>query len=362
MMQKRKRKLNQWLSLCLLLALGMIGDLQAQDPRFSQFYAAPTQINPAMTGVFEGRFRVNANYRDQWSSILGSVPFRTVAAAIDLRYRIVDEDFFAFGISVLTDEVGEGNFIQNRSYLNVAYLKKMGGGRYTTSSQYLVAGAQVGLGQNSLNWNQFWFSAQFDQGIGGLPNFSLPTGESAVLGESKTTDVFLDFNAGILYYALFGENRSVYFGGALHHLNGPKISFFDANNETLKVRWLGHAGAELPFNPELSILPAIIVMGQGPGTSITSGANIRYSNHDWNEIAIRAGLWPHIVSTFDSRFSFEALTFTTILELNRWNLGLSYDITTSDLRRANNSRGAFEVSLIYTHPAKSRVKVKCPNF
>ncbi|MEM9821374.1 MAG: type IX secretion system membrane protein PorP/SprF, partial [Bacteroidota bacterium] len=122
------------------------------------------------------------------------------------------------------------------------------------------------------------------------------------------------------------------------------------------------AGAELPFNTELSILPAILVMGQGSSTSTTFGANIRYSNNDWNEIAVRAGLWPHISSTFDSRFYFESIAVAAILELNRWNVGFSYDITTSDLTRANNSRGAFEVSLIYVHPARSRVRVKCPNF
>ncbi|MEM8908514.1 MAG: PorP/SprF family type IX secretion system membrane protein [Bacteroidota bacterium] len=347
---------------CWMLFLGIIGDLRAQDPRFSQFYAAPLQVNPAMAGVFEGRFRVNANYRDQWSSVLGSVPFRTIAAAIDLRYHVVNEDFVSFGVNLLRDEVGEGHFVQTRTYLNAAYLKKIGGAPYTNTAQYLVAGAQIGLGQNSVNWNQFWFSAQFDQSIGGLPNFALPSGEMAILGDSRTTDVFLDFNAGLLYYALFGDNRSVYFGGAIHHLNGPQISFFEDGDETLNRRWLGQVGAELPFNDELSILPAAIIMGQGPSTSTTFGANVRYSNNDWNEIAIRAGLWPHLSSTPTSRIYFEAITVAAILELNRWNLGLSYDITTSDFSATNNSRGAFEVSLIYTHPARSRVRVRCPNF
>jgi len=54
--------------------------------------------------------------------------------------------------------------------------------------------------------------------------------------------------------------------------------------------------------------------------------------------------------------------FTTVLEMERWNIGLSYDVTTSVLAAANNSRGAFEVSFIYTHPATWRTNVKCPNF
>ena len=34
---------------------------QAQDARFSQFYATPLQLNPAMIGVYEGQFRVGVN-------------------------------------------------------------------------------------------------------------------------------------------------------------------------------------------------------------------------------------------------------------------------------------------------------------
>ena len=38
-------------------------------------------------------------------------------------------------------------------------------------------------------------------------------------------------------------------------------------------------------------------------------------------------------------------SFHQELVLNRWMLGLSYDTTVSSLTQANNSRGAFELSL-----------------
>jgi len=346
----------------VVIVFTWINDLKAQDPRLSQFYAAPFYVNPAMTGVFEGRFRVNANYRDQWSSVLGSVPFRTFAAGFDLRYRIVGEDYVAFGFNAMRDEVGEGHYVQNRSYFNASYLKKVGGNKYTTSNQYLIAGGQVGVGQNAVEWNKFWFSEQYDLGNGGFPNLALPNGEGGILGESQTTDIFLDVNAGLLYYALFASNKSIYIGASVHHLNAPEISFFGNGNETLEMKWVGHMGGELPFNDQLSVLPALIFMKQGSSTSTTFGANVRYNNHDWNEVAIRAGIWPHISSSVNSRMFFEALTFATILEINRWNVGLSYDVTTSNLKAANNSRGAFEMSLIYTHRARHRVKTSCPKF
>ncbi|HHB79921.1 MAG TPA: type IX secretion system membrane protein PorP/SprF, partial [Saprospiraceae bacterium] len=51
--------------------------LWAQDAHFSQFAAAPLEINPAMSGIFNGKFKANLNYRSQWGSIIGSDAFKT---------------------------------------------------------------------------------------------------------------------------------------------------------------------------------------------------------------------------------------------------------------------------------------------
>ena len=335
---------------------------RAQDPRFVQFYAAPMHLNPAMTGVFEGRFRANLNYRDQWSSILDKQPFRTFAAAFDMRYNIVSDDFIGFGVSAIRDEAaGDSRFAQTRGHLGLSYLKKLAGNAYSTTDQYLIAGAQAGLGQHSMNWGRLWFSEQFDETTS-QPDFAANSGESGISGASQNTDLYLDINAGLLWYALFGDNTSIYAGGALNHINAPTINFFESPDEVLYLRWLLHTGGEIPFTAEMSLLPAVVFMRQGPSNSTTFGANIRYSNHDWYELAIRAGIWWHTGKQLESGIANDALTFAAILELERWNLGISYDINTSNLKTATNSRGAFELSLIYTHPAERRIKVNCPKF
>ena len=357
-------KFNGWYLLLLVVLISQLSvtESQAQDPRFSQFYAAPFQINPALTGVFEGKWRVNTIYRDQWGSILGSVPFRTVGASFETRYRVARRDYFAVGLSALRDEVGDGHLIQNRVHLNFSYLKQIGGGRTGRSAQYLVAGGQVGGGQNQVEFNNFWFSEQFDLSIGGFPNTALDNRESALIGQSQNSDFFVDFNAGLLYYAVIDNNTSFYAGAAIHHLNNPEISFFDNSAESLSNRIVGHVGGEIGFNDELSLLPAVVFMNQGALTSWAAGANIRYNNHDWNEIALRMGVWPHFASTTTSRFYSESVAVTAILELNRINFGISYDITVSDLQEANNSRGGFELSFSYIGREVQRVKTICPKF
>src|SRR6186997_2334542 len=55
--------------LTLLFFTSFISVSLAQDPNFSQFFASPLTLNPALTGKFDGTFRLAGNYRNQWPSI-----------------------------------------------------------------------------------------------------------------------------------------------------------------------------------------------------------------------------------------------------------------------------------------------------
>jgi len=343
----------------LLVAIFIVlcQQLQAQDPQFSQFYVSPLQLNPAMTGVFEGSYRVAVNYREQYNSILSSHPFRTIAASFDMRKRVVKNDYFSFGVALLSDQAGSSLFNQYRGNLSVSFMKQLGGSKYSSEAQYLVVGAQFGAGQNRLDPGKLWFSAQYDE-FNVNVNQSLDNQEANL---TNSSNIFLDFNAGLMWYARMSENKSIYFGGALNHLNPADVSLFDNQKETLHTRWVVHGGAELPFSRELSILPAILLTSQGSSFQTNFGANFRYSNHDWREVAIRAGLWTRISKKVGGSHV-DAIIFSTILEMERINLGFSYDVNSSSLKDASQSRGAFEVSLIYIHPTKERYKVNCPKF
>jgi len=338
------------------------GNAQAQDPRFSQFYAAPWSLNPAMTGLFNGKWRVTANYRDQWGSILSPNPFRTYAAAADMRFQVANEDYFALGIGALHDEAGTARFSQNQIQLGGAFLKQLSGG-VRQNDHYLSAGAQIGMGQHSLDWGRLWFSRQFDP-ITETPDYNAGNGEPT---QSGSTPLYLDFHAGLLWYMFFGDNGGfAYVGGAMHHLNRPNTSLVNDDQEHLYARWAGHGGAQLPFSESTSLMPAVQVMKQGPAFEADLGFNLRYTNNDLHELALRAGLWGRIVNRLDGDghldTGMDAITVVGMVELDRVIVGLSYDITVSSLVRANNSRGAFELSVTYVHPGEKRRKVVCPTF
>ncbi|MEO6760423.1 MAG: PorP/SprF family type IX secretion system membrane protein, partial [Saprospiraceae bacterium] len=229
-------------------------------------------------------------------------------------------------------------------------------GGYRRASNYLSAGAQVGFGQNSIDWSKLWFSRQFDSATE-TPDYGAANGEAFLDG---STNVYLDFNAGLMWYTVFGDNGFFYAGGAMHHLNKPKMSLQGDAGETLYSRWSGHLGGQLPVSDNFALLPGAQFVRQGPAMETDLGLNLRYSNNDVDELALRFGAWARVGNKLDRGFQMDAVTIVGMLELNRYVLGLSYDITVSNLTQANNSRGAFELSLSYIHPEHRRSRVVCP--
>jgi type IX secretion system PorP/SprF family membrane protein len=339
----------------VLISFAMPSISVAQDARFSQFYNSPLNLNPAMIGVYNGGHRVVVNYRDQWNSFLAPEPFRTYSVSYDMRKNVNRDDYIAFGVSAMHDEAGTSLFNQNRGNLGLSFIKQLSGGR-NTADHYLTAGAQFGAGQNSIDVNRLWFSNQFDNGTE-TPNTSISNGESNI---QANTNVYVDFNAGLSWYVLFDNEGFIYAGGAMNHINRPNISLMNNNNERLYSRWLGHAGGLIPMTDNFGLMPALQLMKQGPSFESDLAMNVRYTNHDRNELGLRAGLSTRIANRLNKGVHMEALTVLAMVEIQRWTVGISYDVTTSTLTRANNSRGAFEVSAIYIHPEHRRSKVKCP--
>lgn len=331
-----------------------VTDATAQDPRFSQINASSVFVNPAMTGLYEGKLRVGMNYRDQWSSFLGQVPFRTFGASLDYRFYVQKRDFFSMGLTLIQDEAGDSRLSMNSVKASFSYMKQLSGGRGYRNVQYLVAGAQLGYAQNSVNWTALRFSTQFD---GSSFDPSIPTGEDF----ESTTNFYADFNAGLLWYALLGSDKSVYAGASVHHLNQPNISFLDNETETLNSTYIIHGGGEIPINRDASFLPVTRAMFQGNSYQIDFGGTVRFTTSDFNDVALRIGATGRIVNGVD-QIGTDALTVISALEWDRWSLGMSYDITVSNLSTFNDGRGAFEISLTYIHPPSRRLGMYCPTF
>jgi len=113
-------------TLLFFLTLFTVLNVQAQDPNFSQFFASPLTLNPALTGKFDGVVRVAGNYRNQWPTINNA--YTTYTASIDagiLKNHIPEYDQFGVGVMGFSDKSGNGALQNNFFAVSTAYHKSL---------------------------------------------------------------------------------------------------------------------------------------------------------------------------------------------------------------------------------------------
>lgn len=354
------------LLLCAVMLLGK--DAMAQDPRFSQYNASPLILNPGMTGLFNGSYRVAAIYRSQWRSILGdeAVPlFRTFSGSYDMRFSGIGQmnDAFGVGAVFLTDKAGEAEFGTNQVNLSFAYHKSLS----KDANHYITLGIQAGAAQRGLNYNNLRFGNQFD-GEGFNP--VLNSGE--VIGDDNF--MFFDVNAGLMWYYASKKNKgrfNTYAGFSMGHLNTPNQSFYEGQNADLPMKYTATAGASIPLGKrsQVDVLPTVMVLKQGPAFEMNFGALARvfFDRSDPQGNAFYVGPYYRIVGrdnvTDKGGIASEALILAARLDYESFTLGLSYDLNFSELTNATNTRGAFEISLAHIGSFKKKPKSGlCPKF
>src|SRR5450432_2788700 len=106
----------------LISILFLTNVIFAQDPSFSQFFASPLTLNPALTGKFDGTLRVAGNYRNQWPTVNNA--FVTSTISVDgniLTNKITNGDAWGVGIMTMTDRTANGILTSNYVALSTSY-------------------------------------------------------------------------------------------------------------------------------------------------------------------------------------------------------------------------------------------------
>lgn len=370
------------IALGLAVSVGAVS-LQAQDARFSQYYAAPMRINPAMTGAFKGTWRLGGNYRTQWGAILGKA-YNTYSFNADYRMPVGTGDYLGLGFSATSDKAGETGYGQTDIYLAASYVKRLSKARRKYGANqmesFLAIGGQVGFGQRGVRWADLTYSTQYQVDDNSY-NTGIYSGESFNVRSNK---MYADANLGLLWYATFSKRKSVYVGASMYHINRPDISLFNdpprdtAGNivgsqiERLYSRVVVHAGGEVqlggPSSP-ISLLPGVVGMFQGPSMEVNFGLSMRYQQSKYDDFAFRVGLWNRLSNrvaltgaTTNSKIGSDAVTFLLGLDYQNLQFGFSYDATISSLQQQINGRGGMEFSLIYIYDSDVKRQQGCPAF
>jgi type IX secretion system PorP/SprF family membrane protein len=330
------------------------GSLFAQDKHFTQFYAAPLSLNPALTGAMEGSYRVGAIYRDQWRKVLDN-PIKTFSMFADLRFETGkkrnSDDAIGLGIMFFNDKVSVVDFSTTQIAVSLAYHKALG----VNNRQFLTFGMQGGLTQRNVNYGSLNFHDQFDGNTG----YSLSTDE--VLPGNNFS--YSDFSLGLNYTAQIGKDGRFFAGTSLHHILQPEISFYEntGKGDKLYTKYSVQLAANLPLTRDnrVQIHPRFLVSAQGPHLQVNTGTNLRFAMGQYGSTALHFGAWARPVRNSDG-FGLDAVVALVGIELDNMLFGLSYDLNLKALQ-ANQRQGAFELSVTYLGNYNNE-DIICPKF
>lgn len=326
-----------------------------QDAIFSQFYHNPLSTNSALTGIFNGKARVGTSLRSQWYNITPNASFNTKSLYGDLRFNILGDDYFSVGAIIMDDNAGINNIGNLYGHLSLSYSKHLFSDKYSKKTQYLIFGFQVGFGKSYFSDGQFLFGTHFNKFTEKLDK-NLNSGEMPLVSR-----LYPNLNAGLLWY-ITGRKGSIYLGGNMQHLNRPNVSLIKGGTSKLFMRYTINIGGEIVLENGFSLLPAFNINMQDPFVQTVLGSFIRYEYYKSDRNAFRIGAWTRISNELEG-MSFTDIIFSTILEFNKFELGLSYDVSISEMNRINDYKGAFEISLIYIWgDIPVYQSVNCPRF
>ena len=342
----QKLNFNMSRLFCVLMTTALLlttSLVNAQDAHFSQFYANPLYLNPAMAGTNVCP-RIATSFRDQWPSVQGE--FVSYSVSYDQHF---DKLNGGIGVLLFGDRAGQGTF--NTYSANFMYSFKL----KVTRKFNMRFALSAGYYQTSLDWSKLTFGDMIDPKYGFVYQSSeLPPGDLAK-GQ-------FDFSAGMLGYF-----KNFYFGFAAHHIVPMYVGFI-SDTYKLPIKFTAHIGGtfdikrkskkEVSFG-DISISPNIIYQQQA--TANLNPLTFHYFNEGFylNFYPFTVGLWlRHSLQNID------AIIFTTGLQHEKFRIGYSYDITANEL--SGISGGAHEVTLQLLLPCPEKVRhikdLDCPHY
>ncbi|MES1225285.1 MAG: PorP/SprF family type IX secretion system membrane protein, partial [Bacteroidota bacterium] len=208
----------------------------------------------------------------------------------------------------------------------------------------LGIGLGVIYGHKRVDYSKLTFGEQFT-GFGFDTN--LPTGEAAL----SSMKGYISTSAGILY-SYINENSNLDIGVAAFHFNKPMLTALNDENQYLATRYVIHGNYET-FVASNVILNTNGIYQYQSGASYFSvgGALGYYLPNDNQDIILNAGLW---------YWSKNAVIPYLGFAYGNFQVGLTYDVTISDLKQSPRKPKTFELCLIIRGNSKPNGIIPSP--
>jgi type IX secretion system PorP/SprF family membrane protein len=339
----------------IFIILGLTTNVvAAQDPSFTQFFASPLTLNPALTGKFNGDLRVAGNYRNQWPTVNNAYITSTVSIDFPIfQNQLQEGDRWGLGVMAMTDKTAGGILTSNYAALSTAYHKTIDENGFHSIS----VGFQGTYANRTLDGPRLHFVDGLQLDGTWLPSASEPVNLQVV------TASYFNMNAGILYNGSLNGDNEVYFGVAMYNINQPHATFLGADDITIPTRFTVHGGGYFPSagSGQTWYVSALYNRQATASELVFGGAlELSASTDETKPVNVYLGAWARANNVSDAIMPYVGLDYGS------FNLGISYDVNVSAFKVASQAQGGIEVSLIYifkkSEDGGQRDKVKCPHF
>ncbi len=302
----------------------------AQDIHYTNFGFSPLNVNPALTGVFNGDYRATGNFRSQWQGV--PVSYLTVSGSFDMKVQKKKGGAispFRVGAFLSHDNAGWSHLNNTSVYLAGSYVKAL------TRQDFVSGGLSLGINQRAfktgdLTWDDQYYNKKFD------PNFI--SADATVFDQSI---FYPDLSIGGNYHRQApGQRSGLDIGLGVFHLNQPKKSFHGEPAVKCEMRYSLSGATNIAVSNNFDILLDLMGQMQGPHKEILGGVGARMYLVDkvTKQIALQAGV---TLRTGDAVSPHIGLIY------NNWKVGLNFDSNISTFKTATNRFGGPEINFIY---------------
>ena len=340
---------NIFIAFIILLGSTFSFHVKAQDANFSQYYAAPLYLNPALAG-FDARTSIGLNYRSQQKT----APFPNEMNQFSFIKPIMSKGEGinhkgGIGVSAFREIAGQNaNFSAIGVSLAAAYNLFLD----TEGKQKLTFAVQGSYIMKKIDFSNLTWGSQYNPFLG----FDQSITPEAI-GSLNDNTSFMSINAGFMWYIALGDasdsyHSNAYLGVAVNNLNKPDESLIDGKTVVVPQLYKLNAGIDLGISEKLTISPNVVLKYQDEIMQFNAGT---YFYYDLKSTDIEEGTGAGTSLILGAWYRYgDSFVFAAGISKGNMTFGASYDLRTSTLRHPDIGSGTYEISINYRFKRKNK--------
>jgi len=314
----------------------------AQDIHFSQYYASPLTLNPALCGKFDGFARVDGIYRGQYYGLSQSSSiYRTPAISADfslLKDVGMEGNALGVGVSVVNDvqtstatdgSNAQGKINTTSIALELAYTIQL----MKTHPMQLSIGFEPSVTIKNTNGDY-----EYPQAFNSQLVYQTGSPYNELLTQPKRT--YFNLAYGLFFNHQPIEKLTYFLGFSMNNVARPQTDVIAINNSIGKLNFLFvlHGGLDIKVAPKWTIIPGFLYQNEAKANEANAGITAGYDILDRDnkngvrqKATIYFGLWNRMGNDVGSAFQYRNVTPKIGLDYRGFRVDFAYDISVGNI-------------------------------